>query len=104
MKAIDFSNSNNLLPTKNGNLPVFIGGSGEVISRWKFSWKEIFQLIRTRSVFILQYPQSVAFPQTEMTFRNLTPEELEEQEKQRKRQIVQANRDKRNPNRLIIPR
>lgn len=95
MKSIDFPNSNNVLPTKSGNMPVFIGASGEIISRWSLTWREILQIIRTRAIFVTQYPQSVAFPQTEVTFRELTDEEKAEIEKAEKQARVQANKEKR---------
>lgn len=112
MKTTDFPNSNNILPTKAGNMPVFIGSSGEIISRWQFTWKELWQLIRgNRSVFIAQYPQSVAFPTFDVGFRELTEEEkeaikeeavrkeAEEHENARKQAVIEA-RNNRNPNRI----
>ena len=95
MKSIDFHKSNNILPTKAGSMPVFIGASGEIISRWSLTWREILQIIRTRAIFVTQYPQSVAFPQTEVTFRELTDEEKAEIEKAEKQARVQANKEKR---------
>lgn len=108
MKTTDFPQSNQLLPTKAGNMPVFIGVDGEIISRWKFTWKEIWQLIiGNRSVFIAQYPQSVAFPTFEVGFRELTEEEKanneakqKEAELEAKKQAVIDDRNRRNPNRL----
>lgn len=95
MKSIEFPQSNNILPTKAGNMPVFIGASGEIISRWSLTWREIWQIIRNRAIFVTQYPQSVAFPQTEITFRELTDEEKAEIEKAEKQARVQANKEKR---------
>lgn len=108
MKSIDFPQSNNVLPTKAGNMPVFIGASGEVISRWQFTWKEAWQFIRgNRSIFIVQHPDSIAFPQLEMTFRELTEEEKanndakqKEAELEAKKKAVIDARNQRNPNRL----
>lgn len=112
MKTTDFSQSNQLLPTKAGNMPVFIGVDGEIISRWHFTWKEIWQLIRgNRSVFIAQYPQSVAFPTFEVGFHELTEEEKEkikdeavrkeaEDFEKAKKQKVIDDRNARNPQRL----
>lgn len=95
MKSIDFPNSNNVLPTKSGPMPVFIGASGEIISRWSLTWREIWQIIRNRAIFVTQYPQSVAFPQIEIQFRELTDEEKAEIEKAEKQARVQANKEKR---------
>lgn len=95
MKSIDFPNSNNVLPTKAGNMPVFIGHQGEIISRWQFTWREIWQIIRNRAIFVTQYPQSIAFPQTEIQFRDLTDEEKAEIEKAEKRARVKENKEKR---------
>lgn len=95
MKSIDFQNSNQVLPTKAGNMPVFIGASGEIISRWALTWREIWQIIRNRAIFVTQYPQSVAFPQVEIQFRELTNEEkadLEKREKQAKVAEAKAKR------------
>lgn len=92
MKSIDFHKSNNILPTKAGSMPVFIGASGEIISRWSLTWREIWQIIRNRAIFVTQYPQSVAFPQTEITFRELTDEEKQQLEKQQKQAEVKQKR------------
>lgn len=108
MNTTDFSQSNQLLPTKAGNMPVFIGVDGEIISRWHFTWKEIWQLIRgNRSVFIAQYPQSVAFPTFEVGFRELTEEEKASNEAKQKEAELEAKkkavidaRNQRNPKRL----
>ena len=107
MKFKDFPASNQILPTKAGNMPVFIGASGEIISRWQFTWKELWKIILGRSIYITQYPQSIAFPQTEITFRPLSEEEEKEiaamearkEEEARKKAVIE-DRNKRNPNRL----
>ena len=97
MKFKDFDKSNQVLPTKAGNMPVFIGASGEVISRWQFTWKEVWQFLRgNRSVFIVQHPDSIAFPQLEMTLRELTGDEKQAIEKEQRRARVEENKAKRN--------
>lgn len=118
MKSIDFKNSNNILPTNTGNMPVFIGASGEVITCWKLSWKEVLKLILNRAIFVTQYPSSIAFPQAEIKFRDLTDDEKaelkakeeaaeleamklkEQQEAEAKKRAVIEARNKRNPARI----
>lgn len=95
MKSIEFPQSNNILPTKAGNMPVFIGASGEIISCWELTSDEIQQITLNGCIFIVQYPQSVAFPQIEIQFRELTDEEKAEIEKAEKQARVQANKEKR---------
>lgn len=95
MKSIDFHKSNNVLPTKSGPMPVFIGASGEIISRWSLTWREIWQIIRNRAIFVTQYPQSVAFPQVEIQFRELSEEEKAEFEKREKQARVAEAKAKR---------
>lgn len=108
MNHINFKNSNNVLPTKAGEMSVYAGYNGELVSCWQFTWGEFWKLIKNRrSIFIIQYPQSVAFPELTFETRQLTDEEkaeLEQRQKQaeleeRRKAVIEA-KNKRNPARV----